>query len=56
MITFLICLGLLIASYFTYARYLERRFEMDPAAEVPSETLRDGVDYLPQMCIRDRAC
>ncbi|WP_417154184.1 carbon starvation protein A [Rikenella microfusus] len=47
MITFLICLGLLIASYFTYARYLERRFEMDPAAEVPSETLRDGVDYLP---------
>lgn len=47
MITFLICLGLLIASYFTYARYLERQFGMDPSAKVPSETLRDGVDYLP---------
>lgn len=47
MITFLICLGLLIASYFTYARYLERQFGMNPAARVPSETLRDNVDYLP---------
>lgn len=47
MITFLICLGLLIASYFTYARYLERQFGADPTAPVPSETLRDGVDYLP---------
>lgn len=47
MITFLICLGVLIASYFTYARYLERQFGMDPSAGVPSETLRDGVDYLP---------
>lgn len=47
MITFLICLGLLVGSYFTYARYLERQFGMDPAAPVPSETLRDGVDYLP---------
>lgn len=47
MITFLTCLGLLIASYFTYARYLERQFGADPKAAVPSETLRDGVDYLP---------
>lgn len=47
MITFLICLGLLIGSYFTYAKYLERQFGMNAAAKVPSETLRDGVDYLP---------
>lgn len=47
MITFLICLGLLIGSYFTYAKYLERQFGMDITAKVPSETLRDGVDYLP---------
>ncbi|MDE6500168.1 MAG: carbon starvation protein A, partial [Rikenella sp.] len=47
MITFLICLGLLVASYFTYARYLERQFGADPAAAVPAETRRDGVDYLP---------
>lgn len=39
MITFLFCLGLLIASYFTYARYLERQFGADPAAPVPSETV-----------------
>lgn len=47
MITFLLCLGLLIASYFTYAKFLEKQFGMDAGAKVPSETLRDGVDYLP---------
>lgn len=47
MTTFLICLGLLVASYFTWARYLERQFDMNPAAQVPSATRKDGVDYLP---------
>ncbi len=47
MTTFLICLALLVGSYFTYARYLERQFGADPKAAVPSETHRDGVDYLP---------
>lgn len=47
MITFLICLALLIAAYFTYGRYLERVCRIDPTADVPSRRLYDGVDYVP---------
>lgn len=47
MITFLLCLALLVAAYFTYGRYLERVCRIDPAADVPSRRLYDGVDYVP---------
>ena len=47
MITFIICLVLLIAAYFTYGRYLERVCKIDSKASVPSATLYDGVDYVP---------
>ncbi len=47
MITFCICLALLVAAYFTYGRYLERVCGIDAAAEVPSKRLYDGVDYVP---------
>ena len=47
MLTFLICLAILVAAYFTYGRYLERVAAIDPARSVPSETLFDGVDYVP---------
>lgn len=47
MITFFICLTLLVAAYFIYGRYLEKVCGIDPQAKVPSETLYDGVDYLP---------
>lgn len=47
MITFIICLTLLVAAYFIYGRYLERVCGIDAAAKVPSETMYDGVDYLP---------
>lgn len=47
MITFLICLALLVAAYFTYGRYLERVCRIDSAADVPSRRLYDGVDYVP---------
>ena len=47
MITFLICLTLLVSAYFIYGRYLEKVCGVDPKAKVPSETLYDGVDYLP---------
>ena len=46
MITFLGCLGLLVAAYFTYGRYLERLCGVDAARPVPSATSFDGVDYL----------
>ncbi len=47
MITFLVCLALLVGSYFAYGRYLERIAGLDPARPVPSKTHFDGVDYVP---------
>ena len=47
MITFLGCLALLVAAYFTYGRYLERLCGVDVARPVPSATSFDGVDYIP---------
>ena len=47
MVTFLICLAVLIASYFLYGEFLDRLTSIDGKAEVPSERLYDGVDYMP---------
>lgn len=47
MITFCICLALLVTAYFTYGRYLERVCKIDGGADVPSRRLYDGVDYVP---------
>lgn len=47
MITFLICMGLLTLSYFTYGKYVERMFGADKSRAVPSKSCFDGVDYVP---------
>ena len=47
MLTFVICLVLLVAAYFTYGRYLDRVCKINPNASVPSTELYDGVDYVP---------
>ncbi|MBO5890706.1 MAG: carbon starvation protein A [Alistipes sp.] len=47
MITFFSCLAVLIASYFLYGKFLDRQAAIDGKAEVPSERLYDGVDYMP---------
>lgn len=47
MITFLCCLALLIAAYFTYGKYLDKVCRIDDKATVPSAKLYDGVDYVP---------
>ena len=47
MLTFVICLVLLIVAYFTYGRYLEHVCKIDKSATVPSATHYDGVDYVP---------
>lgn len=47
MITFIICLSLLISAYFIYGRILEKICGIDPAVAVPSKTHYDGVDYIP---------
>lgn len=47
MVTFLLCLALLVAAYFGYGAYLDRVCKIDTKAAVPSATLYDGVDYIP---------
>lgn len=47
MVTFLSCLTVLIASYFLYGKFLDRLTSIDGDAEVPSQRLYDGVDYMP---------
>ena len=47
MITFLICLAALVISYFTYGKYLEKKCDINPSNPVPSQTMYDGVDYIP---------
>ncbi len=46
MVTFSICIVLLILGYFIYGRFVERFFGADPSREVPSAKLADGVDYV----------
>ena len=46
MISFFSCLGLLILSYFTYAKYVERVFG-PTNAQTPAVRFANGVDYVP---------
>lgn len=46
MISFFACLALLILSYFTYAKYVERVFG-PTNAQTPAVRLANGVDYVP---------
>lgn len=47
MITFFICLVVLVAAYFLYGGLLDRVVKIDDKADVPSKILYDGVDYIP---------
>ena len=47
MITFAICLAVLVASYFLYGGLLSRIAKLDKSADVPSKSMCDGVDYMP---------
>lgn len=46
MITFLLCLALLVTAYFIYGRYMERLAGADPRVPTPCRRLGDGVDYV----------
>lgn len=45
MLSFLICLALLVASYFTYGRMVDNTFAPDDR-ETPAVAINDGVDYI----------
>ena len=47
MIWFLICAFLLILGFFTYGKFVEKIFGIDPNRQTPAYELRDGVDYIP---------
>ena len=46
MITFTCCLIALIVGYFTYGKFVERVFGVDPSRVTPAFTKQDGVDYI----------
>lgn len=46
MITFFVCLAVLVTAYFTYGKYLERIAEVDGAKATPCRRLADGLDYI----------
>ncbi len=43
----LVSFVVLLAAYFTYGRFLERKWGIDEKAPTPAHTMRDGVDYVP---------
>lgn len=47
MITFIVCLALLIAGYFIYGRFVERLFGIDKNRPTAATTMADGIDYIP---------
>ena len=47
MITFFVCILLLLAGYAVYGKFVERYFGTDPLRPVPAVTNEDGVDYTP---------
>ena len=47
MITFIISISVLVAAYFIYGRYVEKKFGVDPNRETPAYSKNDGVDFVP---------
>ncbi len=47
MITFLVCVAILVIGYFTYGTYVSKIVGYDDSIETPATRLEDGVDYLP---------
>lgn len=47
MITFTICLSILIIGYFVYGKVIEKIFGIQPQNVTPAYRLKDGVDFVP---------
>lgn len=46
-IIFIAAIACLLAAYFVYGRFLDRRFDIDNTRAAPSHTEYDGVDWVP---------
>lgn len=47
MITFLVCLAILVSGYFVYGTIVEKIVGVSDNNETPATRLEDGVDYVP---------
>ena len=47
MITFAVCILLLVAGYFFYGKIVARRLDVDPSCQTPAYAKQDGVDFQP---------
>ncbi|MGL5312813.1 MAG: carbon starvation CstA family protein [Peptostreptococcaceae bacterium] len=47
MITFLVCLAILIGGYFVYGKIVEKSVDLKGSTETPAIKLQDGIDYMP---------
>ncbi len=47
MITFILCIMALVAAYFIYGAFIEKKFGADPNRETPAISKQDGVDFVP---------
>lgn len=47
MITFIVCILLLLAGYLVYGKFVERYFGTDPSRPTPAYSHEDGIDYKP---------
>ncbi|MGL5330044.1 MAG: carbon starvation CstA family protein [Peptostreptococcaceae bacterium] len=47
MITFSICLAILIIGYFIYGKLVERTVDLNSSAQTPAVKLQDGIDFMP---------
>ncbi|MGP4039104.1 carbon starvation CstA family protein [Gracilibacillus sp. D59] len=46
MVTFFICVGLLVVAYFTYGKFVEKTFGVDHSRKTPAIANQDGVDFV----------
>ncbi|WP_250278081.1 carbon starvation CstA family protein [[Clostridium] colinum] len=47
MITFLVCLAILIGGYFIYGSYVYKQAGLDENQATPATIMEDGIDYIP---------
>lgn len=47
MLWFFFCVALLVLGYFTYGKFIEKVFVINPNKTTPAYSMTDGVDYVP---------
>ena len=53
MYSFIICVVVLVVSYFVYGKFIERISGVDESRQTPAFSLQDGVDYVPMSKVKN---